>query len=101
MKRPLIAVLPIILAVLAAPGTAAAQDPDPLALPFPDLESLSAIGEWSLAAQQTAHVRMATARAEGNRDEVSRVINRLDKARQHAGRLFRELQTKGNDLLRP
>ncbi len=101
MKRPLIAALLIALAVLMTHGSAPAQAPDPLALPFPEAGTLKELGEWCLAAQRSAHARMVAARTEGDRAQVCRILNRLDKVRQHAARRFGELQATGSGRLRP
>jgi hypothetical protein len=101
MKRPLIAALLIALAVLMTHGSVPAQDPDPLTLPFPKAQSLKELGDWCLAAQRSAHAHMVAARAKGDRAQVCHVLNRLDKVRQHAARLFGELQATGSGRLRP
>jgi len=81
----------------SAPAKArpAAPEGDILALPFPTkFPSLQKLGAWSVNAQATAHRRMAEARSRGDRAEVSRLVTRLDKVRQHAAAMLRMMQER-------
>jgi len=68
----------------AGKAKAEAWSEDPLALPFPVVQSLESLAAWVDAFNSEAAHRLHVARSRKALDEMSRILTRMEKARLHA-----------------
>jgi hypothetical protein len=86
------AALAVALLGLAVPRANAQGDP--LSLPFPENLTADALYVWVTAAKAEGVRQISAAQGAGDRDEVSRVLIRLEKVRQHSLRELRRLRAE-------